>query len=125
MIEETETSREILKKYMFRIDSDMPLELVFTKTLYNMIQSLTEKLDIMNEPKNKLLKKRHALESKGSSSSFSSFKSQLGLDVKSDEPIDDNPNCSILIKNELGVDIMLVPSKGFKVRNFEVKISFL
>ena len=93
--------------------------MVFTKTLYNMIQSVTEKLDIINEPKSKLTKKKTTgLGNKGSTSSFTSFKSQLGLDAKSDESLDENPNCSILIKNELGVDIMLVPSKGFKVRLF-------
>lgn len=101
-----------LTKMIFRLNSDMPLQLVFTKTFYNLVMSLNKIFSIEKEEASSLVSPIIA-----KPNDLTSMLSREGsLEFMPSDLIEED-SATILIKNDLGTKACLTAIKGFKFFN--------
>jgi hypothetical protein len=116
----------------FHMHSDDTLQFVFTKTFFEMLDTITKTLriedesselsadredyDMLENEEDLLIEKYRDLMSKDKEPSAYS---DLEDEVDADDKYDENPSFNFLVKNELGFDVSLEAVAGFKFHNID------
>jgi hypothetical protein len=110
------SSNAIKPNMIFNINSDSSLQLVITRTFLSLITSIVKVFTGQQAEGNNLTNKQESTSFIKISDLDSSNKiSNIDTDLLKNESEEEDALCSFLIKNELGVDILLNAVNGLLV----------